>query len=117
VNPIDSYFASLQFRHDLIEQFKAAEPDYFWLIVPDGDPKTISLTGDAPTEFFMLCKPLATAHAPFGFFAAMRCDGESYNDADDKMKWVRNVAAKAVAQLKKMQVGDLISARQGNHQV
>jgi len=49
-----------------------------------------------------LCKPLKKASERFGYFSAVRCDGESYHAEDDKTKWVKEVAGQAVAQLKKM---------------
>jgi hypothetical protein len=95
----DAFWATLQFKHDLIQKFKTVQPDFFWLIVADGDPLVVSSVDDAPSTFFILCKPLKKASEQFGYFTAVRCEGESYCAANDKMKWVKGVAEKAVAQL------------------
>lgn len=97
----DQIWATLHFKRELIQRFQAIQPDYFWLIVSDGDPGVISQCNDAPSVFFILCKPLTKASEEVGFFASVRCEGESYYQADDQTKWVNKVAEQALAQLRK----------------
>lgn len=99
MNITDTACDSLLFSRNLITQLSELEPGYQWLIVPDGDPGTVAVYGDAPYSFIVLCRKAGHERDPVGCFAAVLCDGESCVRAADRTEWARSVANKALAQL------------------